>query len=64
MSVQGEDHAVIIEYFFSSAGCNVLFSHQLLAVRKRIPWIHKEHSLAFPKRKERNNVSRQVGHSL
>ena len=57
MSLQCEVHAFIIEYFFFSASCNELFSLQLLAVHKRIPWKHKEHSVAFPKQKKTNNVS-------
>lgn len=61
MSLQCEGDAFIIEYVSFSAGCNELFSLQLLAVHKRIPWKHKEHSLAFPKQKKTNNVSHQAG---
>lgn len=56
MFLQCELYAFIIEYFFFSAGCNELFSLQLLAVHKRIPWKHKEHSLAFPKQKKRQTM--------
>lgn len=61
MSLQCEVHAFIIEYFFFLASCNELFSLQLLAVHKRIPWKHKEDSLAFPKQKKTNNISHQAG---